>query len=262
MQLGICAGPDVAPSVKDAGVDYLEVNVQGYLKPRDDDAAFSPNLEAAKASLIPVRAANCFLPGDLPSTGPDVDRDAICQWSAVAFERATKVGIEAIVFGSGGSRQLRDGETPADELPAFVELLKLIGPIAHDHNVTVVIEPLRRAECNFINTLAEGAEAVEKADHPNVRLLADFYHMLNNEEDPADVGKYGHLLNHCHFAEKTNRTPCGVDGDDFRPFLKGLASSGYNSRLSFEGRWPDGGPQQHAAAVITEMRKQLADAGL
>ncbi len=261
MDIGICSGIENAAKLKQAGADFVEVNVQNFLKPRDDEDAFAPHVEAAKASPLPIRAANGFLPGDLPSTGPDVDAGAIAAYADTAFQRARRLGIESIVFGSGGSRQLKEGWSVEQAMDQFVELLKRLGPIAETNGVTMVVEPLRRAECDFINTLAEGAEAVERTDHPHVRLLADFYHMFNNDERPNDVATFAGLIHHVHIAEKANRTPCGVDGDNFRPFLAPLREAGYAGRISFECKWPEGGPEAHAAEAIVELRKQLDDVG-
>lgn len=261
MEIGVCGDPELANGLARCGVDYLEVGVQKYLDPRISDADHAATMVSLKQRRIPVRAANGFLPGTLRSTGPDADVQGILKWASKAFERAAVVGIESIVFGSGGSRQLKDGWPVEKATEQFVDLLRQLGPIAQEHGVTVVIEPLNTGECNFINTLVEGAEVVRAADHPNIRLLADFYHMLRNEESPADVARCGDLLHHCHIAEKANRTACGVAGDDFRPFLRGLRESGYSGRLSFECGWGEGGPVAHAGAAVAELRKQLSDAG-
>ena len=52
-----------------------------------------------------------------------------------------------------------------------------MGVIAQSYGIVVCVEPLNRAESNFINTLQEGAEIVRRVNHPHIRLLADLYHM-------------------------------------------------------------------------------------
>ena len=61
---------------------------------------------------------------------------------------------------------------------------------------------------------------MNEVNHPAVSLLADLYHMARNGEKPEAILRVGHLLAHTHTAEKDERTPLGVAGDDQRPFLK------------------------------------------
>ena len=103
------------------------------------------------------------------------------------------------------------------------------------------------------------AEAVRRANHPAVKLLVDLFHMLRNGESPDDILKVGPLIRHAHLAENNDRAAPGVNGEDFRPFLRALRKVGYNDRLALEPIWTDL-PNQLAPA-LREVRRQLADAG-
>jgi sugar phosphate isomerase/epimerase len=92
-------------------------------------------------------------------------------------------------------------------------------------------------------------------DDPNVRLLADLYHMAKEGDTPADLKAAVDLLVHVEIAEKEGRTYPGVKGDDFRPFFRVLRDAGYAGAVSIEGR---GKPEQLATA-IQEIKKQAAD---
>lgn len=235
--LGACSGLDRAEGIKAAGGDYLEWNVTKGLVPHQPDGVWQKNLAQAKACPLPIVACNCFLPGSHRSTGADADHGKVMEYSEVAFKRAKQIGVETIVFGSSGSRKLKDGFPREKAVEQFSALLKQMGPLAQQHGVTIAIEPLRRQECNFINTVLEGAEIVEQVGHPNIRLQFDIYHMLQNGEDPNDLRQVGHLLVHGHIAEKEKRSAPGVAGDDFRPFFSVLKEVGYTGRLSIEGKW-------------------------
>lgn len=237
MPLGVCAGLGQAKALKQAGADYVEDGVQRLLVPQQPEATFAPLLAQAQASPLPVPACNGFLPGALRVTGPAAAHDAIVRYAETAFRRAQQAGVKVIVFGSGGARQVPDGFAQAAATGQFVALLKQLGPLAGAHDVTVAIEPLRRHECNFVNTVREGADVVKAVDHANIRLLADLYHMLQNGETPDDLQAVAPLLVHTHVAEKANRTAPGVAGDDFGPFLRVLRAAGYRGRMSIEGKW-------------------------
>ena len=235
--LGACAQLKQAEAIRAAGGNYVEESVGRFLKPSGPDAEWQKKLAEAKASPLPVLACNSFIPGSLKSTGKNINHEGILHYVEIAFKRAQQAGIKVIVFGSSGSRSLKDGFPREQASEQFVALLKKMGPLAQPYGVTIVVEPLRRQECNFINTVIEGAAIVEKVNHPHVRLLFDIYHMLQNGEDPNDLRKVGHLLAHGHIAEKEKRTAPGVMGDDFRPFFAALKAAGYQGRISIEGRW-------------------------
>jgi sugar phosphate isomerase/epimerase len=259
MKIGICAPIERADALKRAGLDFVEEHIQNFLVPHQDDAAFQPKRDAARAAPLPVPAANCFYPGAMKCVGPDVDVAALAQYAGTAFGRAQQVGLEIFVFGSGAARKIPDGWSSAKAFGQFVELLKQLGPLAQRHGVTIVVEPLNKGECNFINSVPEGAEVVRRVAHPNVMLLADIFHMLRDGQGPDDLVGCGPLLRHVHVAEREKRTAPGRHGDDFGPYLRALKQAGYDGRIAIESGWGDLAAEAEAAAK--ELRRQLADAG-
>ena len=258
MQIGLCISAAQGDAYRNTGADFLEENVQGFLIPLQPDAEFAPKLAQAQASPLPVRTASLFLPGALKCVGPAVDLKAILRYADVAFSRAAQTGIEVIVFGSGGSRQVPDGFPPDQALEQFVDLLKRLGPLAQTHGVRLTVEPLSRGDCNLINTLDDGLAAVRQCDHPRVGLLADIYHMTQNGETPDAIVRAGSFLWHVHIAEHAKRTAPGVAGDDFDPFLRALRQIEYKGMISIECMGinsPD-----DAGRAVQELRRQLAAA--
>ena len=241
--LGVCASPEDAEAVAAAGFNYLEPSVGGFLVPEDSSEDFAPKLELAKASCLPLCCANGFYPPHIKLTGPHADIDRALEYADVAFERAAMVGITTIVLGSGGARQIPDGFDRVKARAQFVELLRRMGPLAREHGITVVIEPLRAKECNFINSVREGTSIACEVAHPNVGVLADIYHMTQAGEGPDAIVEAGNMLKHCHIAENARRTPPGVDGDDFGAYFDALGQIGYTGRVSVECSWDDFGAQ-------------------
>lgn len=260
MKIGFCGGPDVFSVMADAGADYIETGVSGELVPLEDDAAFEPRLRVLAASPLPILNLNGFLPSELRSTGPDFVPEQIADYTLTACQRAKLLGVQNIVFGSGGSRQLKDDFPAGEAEDQFVEVCKKIAPIAADHGITIVIEPLRRAECNFINTVREGARIVEETGHPGLQLLADLFHMIENGETTEDLAATVGFVKHVHVAEPQTRTAPGVTGYDFVPFFKVLHEAGYDACLSVEAKY-DHGLEADAATAVDVLREQLAAAG-
>jgi len=256
MQLGICTSVDNAAAIAAAGATFVEEHIQKLLVPEQDDAVFAPILAKVKASPLPVIAANCFLPPTLPCVGPKVDAERLLRYGDVAFRRAAQCGIRYLVFGSAGARKVPDGFSREKAKEQFVAILKGLAPLARKHGVIIVVEPLHKAECNFINSLAEGAEMANAANHNHVWLLADIFHMLRDNEPASEILRWGHLLRHAHTAEKEKRTAPGVKGDDFRPYLRALQEINYTGALAIEaGVW--GNLATEAKPALEALKGQL-----
>jgi sugar phosphate isomerase/epimerase len=247
------------PVAKAAGLDFLEVNVQELLVPDQPATAFQSNLTAMQGTAFPILTANCFLPGHLKCVGPDTDLERILLYAETAFERAARVGIEIIVFGSGASREIPEDFEKGKAEEQFVTLLKALGPRAHNHGVVIAVEHLRSAECNFINSLAEGAALVDRVAHPNIRLLADLFHLRCENQSPSDIEKAGPLLAHVHVAEFKDRRAPGTSKEDLIPYLEALKNTGYTGRIAFECAWEDYDAEVDPATSY--FRKQLNSAG-
>lgn len=237
--LGACSSSDNWAALKNAGADYVEDGVGRLLKPNAPDAEVSKVLDELKAKNTPVPVCNSFLPGELKLVGSDAKPDAVVEYATRAFARAKEVGIGIIVLGSGGARKVPDGFDRAKAEEQFVAILKRLGAAADPFGVTVAMESLNRSETNFGNALRDCRRYIDAAGHPRVKLVADLYHMLRENEGPDAILEAGSRIVHVHVAEKAERTPPGTAGDDFKPYLAALKKAGYSGRMSLECRWKD-----------------------
>lgn len=257
MQIGLVASPaEITTAVE--GLDYIETLVQSSLVPLADEAVFAARLDQARACPLPVLAANCLFPGEMKTTGPDVDADALADYVAVVMARAQRTGMRHIVYGSGRSRTVPDGFDHARAADQIVAHLKRWGAIAADHGITLVLEPLNAEECNIVTTVGEGAELVRRADHPAVRLLADTYHMARDGDDPGAIRAAGDLIVHAHCGEGNGRGPIGSTGEDHRPYFRALKDAGYDGGVSIEVKWTNRDEQLPQA--LDELRRQIDEA--
>ena len=177
-KIGICTSVGNAATAKGAGCDYIEEGLRSFLVPDRPEAEFREKLGLLEGSPLPVLACNSFLPEALKSVGPEARHDEIIAFAGTAFRRAREAGVRTIVFGSSGSRNIPDGFDRGEARRQFVALLRRMGPLAREHGVVVAIEPLNRGECNFINSVSEGAGIVREVDDPGIRLLADICRSL------------------------------------------------------------------------------------
>jgi sugar phosphate isomerase/epimerase len=254
-RIGVCTSVNNAHLMKQAGYSYVEIGINGFLMPDKDDASFATNLKEASESDVPLYAGNIFFPGNLKLVGPDADITATVRFAEVAMKRANQLGIKIFVLGSGGSRRIPDDFDRDKATAQFIELCKQLAPLGEKYGIVIVLEPLRKQETNFIHTVRQGAEIVRMVNHPNFRLLADFYHMLCEDEDARAIVEAGDLLYHCHIAEKAERTAPGVKGDDFTAYFKALKEIDYKGSISLECNWKNF--EEEIILAITEMKRQI-----
>lgn len=255
-KIGVATGIENSGILAAAGYSYFEEGVRNFLVPTEDESVFEHKLLLLKESKLPVEACNSFLPGNMKCVGPSPSHEEILKFGETAFRRAQKAGVKTIVFGSGGARAIPEDFSRDEARKQFISICCQLAPLAQKYNVVISLEPLNSKECNFINSVAEGGEIVKSVNHESFRLLADFYHMMMENESAENITKYGHLLYHTHIAEKSGRTAPGVNNDDFIPYFRALKKAGYEGRMSIECSWNNLGEQ--ASSALKAMRNQLA----
>ena len=240
MRYAVCTNdPAVIADAREAGFDYVEASVPNLVRPFDPEEAFEETLASYLAAGLPIESTNLFLPRELRCTGPDAQPlDRLAEYAETVFRRLARAGVPVVVFGSGGARKLPDGwpKEKADE--QFVALLSRIGPLAEKHGVKIAVEPLARVECNYINTVDEGAALARASGSPAVGVLADSYHWARNEETAETILAAKGVLFHAHLATMPNRKAPGMESYDFVPFFRALLAAGYDGRVSIEGGLP------------------------
>ncbi|GHU64202.1 hypothetical protein FACS1894123_08500 [Bacteroidia bacterium] len=254
-RIGVCTSVKNALLLKSAGCSYVEIGIRDFFVPTKPDSAFAENRKTASESILPIRTGNGFFPGEIRLTGSAVDVEKIIRYAEVAMQRAQQTGTKIFVLGSGNARNIPEGFDRTEAKSQFIGLCKQIALLGEKYGIVVVIEPLRKEETNFINTVREGMEIVCAVNHPNLLVLADFYHMACVGEDAQALVEAGVSLHHCHIAEKEERTPPGVKGDDFTPYFKALKQINYQGRISIECGWKnfveDIGP------AVAEIKRQI-----
>ena len=240
MRFAVCSNdPAVIADSREAGFDYVEVSVPNFVRPSEPEDAFAETLASYRAAGLPIESANLFLPRELRCTGPDaVPMERLVEYAGTVCRRLASASVPILVFGSGGARKLPEGwpKEKADE--QFVALLSRIGPIAEKHGVKIAVEPLARVECNYINTVDEGAALARASGSPAVGVLADSYHWARNGEGAETILSARDRLIHAHLATMPNRKAPGVEPYDFVPFFRALVAAGYDGRVTIEGGLP------------------------
>ena len=233
MRFGLCGDYGQLELAKRAGFQYLEMKVTeiaGW-----DDVTFRHHLEEIRESGMECRCFNVLFPGDMSLLGEEADETRRNQYLHHAFARLQQMGGEIVVFGSGRARRKPEGMEFFRGYQELGKVTRAIGEIASQYQLTIVIEPLNRMECNMINSMAEGALLVADVDLDNVCLLTDFYHVAMDHEPLSDITRIGDFA-HVHIASrKDRRYPFPGQADDYAQFFQRLKEIGYTGRISIEG---------------------------
>lgn len=257
MKFGICVGNlEEAAVVKQLGYDYFEFPFTKFADMSDEDfEAFKKGVQ--ELDFYP-EAMNLMLPGRFQITGDQADLGPVLPFVERGFARGAQVGLKTVVFGSGGARNLPQGFTNYKKAYQQIEdYLRLAGEIAAKYGATISIEPLRFEESNIINLVSEGAYMAARVNHPAVRCLADYYHIVSNKEDPESIPGFAHRLEHCHIARLEGRAyPLPEDEQSYQPFFDALKKAGYTKRVSVEGTCYNGMEKDGAASLA--LMKALA----
>lgn len=234
MKFGICTSPTHAALAREQGWDYIEGNTQSLLQGQRPDAQWDQQ-EAIAGSALPVLACNMMVPGELKITGPAVEPEALHDYMDAVLRRAGQVGIRTIVFGSAGARNVPEGFDRDTARQQIIDFARMFAPLARGYGVTVVAEPLQKAESNLLNTVAEAMEIVQAVDHPGFRCLVDSYHFWKENEPLENLRHAMPWIRHVHVADLEGRVAPGMSGtSDYQPFFKTLKAGGYDGLISIE----------------------------
>lgn len=253
MKFGVCGDLGVAAIAAREAYDFVEWSVTELLKPCESESAFRALCDAIGTAELAYPVANCFVPGNLKITGPDVDNAALQAYVLTTMKRAEQAKVQIIVFGSGGARRIPEGFNAKKAHEQLVAFGRWVGPMAHDHGVTVVVEPLNTKECNVLTSVNECAQLVNEVAHPGIRLLVDSYHLMQADDSYDDIVKYGDLLAHVHIATRTNRCAPGSEICDFSRFFNALSNADYTGRVSIEASLAN--PETELPKALIVMRK-------
>ena len=237
MKFGCCTDINGIGVVEAAGYDYVELPMVALLGEKPD-SEFAPIGDAIAAHSIKPEAWNILLPGDMKVTGPEVDIYRINRYLHTSFERVSGLGGQIVVFGSGNARNIPNGFPIEEAHIQLAEFLDVAADAANRYGLKIAIEPLNRKESNIINSVAEALELAIAVGRPEVRVLADLYHIDEEREPLSHVADAALWLLHAHTAD-TGRYRPGSGSYDNLGFIRTLLNMGYDGRMSVECKWND-----------------------
>ncbi len=160
-------------------------------------------------------------------------------------ELCADLGGSVLVHGSPKQRLIADEEDREEGSRRAEGVFAEIAREAEAKGVTYCIEPLSKAETNFINTISEAADLVSRIGSPAFRTMLDTKAAFSSETEsiPNLIREWfpQGVIGHVHVNDRNLRAP-GQGEDLFAPVFEALNAYGYDGVVSVEpfDYFPDG----------------------
>ena len=151
MRFGLCTDIRNVLEVQEVGFDYIDGKLNQFALWSQED--FDSVLERFRQASIRMERCSLLFPKTMVVIGERYNEAEMRSYLETAFCRMDALGCKLVVFGSGKSRIVPEGMRWQDAYRQLVAVTRIIGEIAAKHGICVAIEPLNRAETNFINRL-------------------------------------------------------------------------------------------------------------
>ena len=230
-RFGWCGPLQNASLMKEAGLDYIEAQLVPMKL--EDDASFADAKARVPDLPLPASAFSYLFPHDARIVGPEKDERRNRAYFDRVVELLTIARARVVVLGSGWTRNIPEGWTQAQAEDEFLSALEWCADALRRSGTTLAIEPLNRKESNLVNSVGDGARLARKLNRPEVRGLADFYHMDEENEPLDELREHCEWLAHIHLAD-TGRLNPGTGSYDYPSFFGHLKACGYQGLLSAE----------------------------
>src|SRR4051812_39655050 len=138
VQVGYCTSVKNLEAAKAAGVDYVEVSATEVAALSDAD--FDAGGARARALGVPTPAADIFVPQAIKVVGPDVSVEQQTAHVKKVMSRLSKLGVQVLVFGSGGARRVPDGFSKDEAWKQLVDFSRRAAQEAKPAGITIAIE--------------------------------------------------------------------------------------------------------------------------
>ncbi|MDP2969285.1 MAG: sugar phosphate isomerase/epimerase [Deltaproteobacteria bacterium] len=173
------------------------------------------------------------------------------------------IGGKVLVHGSPHQRTVQEGWRFEESWDRARETFEACLETARKRNVTYCIEPLTKANTNFINTVEEALRMVKEIRHPNFKMIVDCRSASAQETSVPEAlirALESRMLYHVHVNDANGRGP-GFGETTFTPILKTLVKNRYKRYISVEVFNFDPDPQTIASRSIGYLKGILEGLG-
>lgn len=236
MRIGCCVPVEGYEWAVEAGYDYVELPAWQV---RSLDREQMDALLAKKAAAgVPILRLNAYSTGIPAIAGPQADDAATRAYARALMRRAAALGVETVGIGAPAARRLPQDYDRHLADRQCERFLRITAAEAAPYGIEILLEAVRSGMCNYMNDLNEAAAMVKRVALPQVRLMADLYHMEAQGEDWASIRDWLADIRHVHVSTAGEGMTRGLYGAEDGPAclraFRAMKAAGYNGTVSIE----------------------------
>lgn len=236
--------------------DYLQISAAGYdfaeLDIPEIASLSFADLKILQQKIkngIPVPIASRLLPVTEPLFFRlGFEPESLRSYLEDACQKTAELGIRAVILGNGKARSMLS-KTDYQREDIFLETLKLMAEVAADNRQELILEPLGPRYSNYINTVEQAVQIIQKIGKDNIFTMADLRHMVGAQDTFDNIVRYMPYIHHLHIdyplSYPERLYPTIEDDYDYSGFLDAIKKSGYTGTLTVEADIPDNWQDAH-----------------
>ena len=257
MEFGLVTGQLAAMrQARGWGFDYVEL-MGALLLPLEPDRAWPARRRELEDTGARITNLAGFIGGEARFVGPEVDWYRTRAYVETVVGRGVEVGVRVFNWGSPMAKSVPLGWPYSHAYEQVERAAHLIADVVARHDALCVIEPINPGECNIMYYVTDGMAVAAALGRPEMRCLADFFHMSLQSEPLAHIVQARDYLAHTHTAGPRRLLPLPDQAWDQRRFFRALRQAGYDGRVSVEA-WtvrPGSTFADDAAASVAYLRR-------
>ncbi len=233
------------------GYEYSGAELSSY-----SEEEFAAMERLAEKSGFPCLGINAYSNGIPAFVGFGYSACESEEYAKKVCKRAHALGAKKIGIGSPKARHLPEKYESNTAMKQFEEFLTITAEVAGGYGIAVMLEPLRKSSCNFINTAEEALSVIRTVGTLGIKMVYDFYHMkANGNNYIKKVGEYKPYIDHVHISTEEDDGkrgfPIEADVEEYRDIFGSLRKIGYDDVVSIE---PSGFHQALAARSLKMLK--------
>jgi sugar phosphate isomerase/epimerase len=160
-------------------------------------------------------------------------RDKLYKHLTNVIDTSIQNNIKVLVFGCPRNRSILNNDTDYNN-NEFIRFFMKVGDYCLNKDITICIEPnSKKYNCNYINTIEEAGDIVEKINKPNIKMMIDIGNVIMENDNLNIMYKYKHLIYNIDVAEE-NMKPFQNSNKMHETFKNILLEINYNKNINLE----------------------------
>jgi len=239
-----CSGIEVAPSI---------IWPEPIKSSKEERKNFKKKVNNEGLEIVGFHAL-LFSRPDLQLFESKESRKSAIEYIFKLIEVCADLGGAQLVFGSPKNRKLH-GRNYSECIDQAMEDFFKISEFGKKLNVFFCIEPLGPNETDFINSIKEGGDIVNKINHPFFKLHLDTKALFATQENTKEIiNKFQNIIQHVHIGDENLKEPGSINSGH-QEIGDALKKNNYSKYLSIEMRKPEKNVKEAISRSISFVKK-------